>query len=378
MGLLRSEERVTTRVIPAMSFLDLAWERVGVDPLESGVKLVDGARFRTEAAGSPGPFLVAQLDSRSLLSDVKLALSDGCSEVVGDEGPDDGRGETALILHHLGLADEVVIEVPWTELDRTLEPDHLTSVWIPKLTTAVAGELVALEELVRILRARCPWDMRQTHASLARHLLEETYETMDAIAALSAAEPDPSWERVEHLEEELGDLLIQVYFHAVLGEEEGRFNLATIARRVHDKLVSRHPHVFGDAVAHTPEEVAERWEVLKQMEKGRSSVFDGVPRSLPSLALAAKTLRKAESVGFPTKAFQDRLAEVQAGLRIMEEEAESADRSGETLRDDDRVASAVGSAFFALSDLARRLGVDAETALRASAGDFRRAAEANM
>ena len=248
--LLRVDGRVALEIVPSLSFLDLVWQRLGVDPVAAGVRLVDATAFAAGAAGERGPLLVAQCHSRTLLSEVKLAADD----VAGEDA-----GRSAVVLHHLGLADERVVEVPWSDIDRTLEPDHLTSLWVPRLAAPVAVELVRLEELVRTLRARCPWDMAQTHGSLARHLLEEAYEALDAIETVASAEPDVPPAAVAHLEEELGDLLFQVYFHAVLGAEEGRFTLADVARTVHDKLVSRHPHVFADAVADTPEEVAARW-----------------------------------------------------------------------------------------------------------------------
>ena len=160
--------------------------------------------------------------------EVKLAADD-----VAGIDPD----RTAVLLHHLGLPDEQVVEVPWADIDRTLEADHLTALWVPRLAAPVAAELVGLEELVRTLRAKCPWDRGQTHGSLGRHLLEEAYEALDAIEAVAAAEPDVAPDAVAHLEEELGDLLFQVYFHALLAAEEGRFTLADVARTVHDKLV---------------------------------------------------------------------------------------------------------------------------------------------
>ena len=338
-----------------MSFLDLAWDRLGVDPVGSSVRLVDGTDFAAQAAGERGPLLVAQTYSREVLSSVKLAV---------DDPPRDEAA--AVLLHHLGLDDEMVVKVRWSELDRLadFEPDHLTSVWIPRLEAPVAGEIVRLVELVRTLRARCPWDQRQTHGSLARHLLEESYEVLDAIEDVAAAEPDVSEAAIAHLEEELGDLAFQVVFHSVLAAEEGRFTLADVATRVVDKLVGRHPHVFGDAVAHTPDDVARRWEVLKREEQGRSSVTDGIPRALPSLALAAKLQRKAESVGLADRG-PDHDREV-----ILECPGPTRRRAGGIDRRDARSGSfhrrrgrrglvgPVGSG-------ARRLGVDPESALRA-------------
>ena len=271
--LLRADPRVAVQVVPALSFLDLAWAVLGVDPLAAGVRLVDGVRFATEAAGARGPLLVAQCWSAAVLSEIKLSLDTDEPEPAGP----------VVLLHHLGLADQQVVTVGWWELDRVLEPDHLTSLWIPELHAPVAGELAALGELVRRLRRDCPWDREQTHASLARHLLEESYEVLDAIAALPPddAAPPPGDDAVAHFCEELGDLLFQVFFHAGLAAEEGWFTLADVARGVHDKLVFRHPHVFGSVVADTPDAVAANWEVLKKAEKGRSQRHRGRPRPCP-------------------------------------------------------------------------------------------------
>lgn len=357
VALLRQVPDLEVDVVSAPSFLDLCWDRLGVDPLVAGVRLVDGLDFAASCAGERGPLLVGHCHSRAVLSSVKVAVDDpGDLEVT--------------LLHHLGLADEVVRSVPWHDLDRVVEPDHLTSLWIPELTAPLSGEMVRLEELVRTLRQRCPWDRRQSHGSLARHLLEEAYETLDAIEVLAGAEPDVPAPLVSHLEEELGDLLFQVVFHAVLAAEEGRFTLADVAGGVHDKLVARHPHVFGDAVAETPEAVAERWEVLKKAEKGRTSVTEGIPDALPALALAAKLQRKAESLHLAGTDAAARRAQMSAALSALS--GAGSEHSGETLEAGAPEAEAVGEALFALADLARRAGVDPETALRAYARRFRR------
>jgi tetrapyrrole methylase family protein/MazG family protein len=241
--LLRADDRVETEVLPALSFADLAWVRLGVDPIAVGARLVDGRRFAIDAAGSPGPLLVAQCDSPSVLSDIKLAAD---SPAVG-----------VVVLQRLGLPDESVTEVQWDDLDRVVDPDHLTALYIPELAPPVASELMELDEVTRILRARCPWDVEQTHATLKRYVLEEAKEVADAIDA-----GDPA-----KLEEELGDLLYQVYFHATLGAEDGEYTLADIARGIREKLVRRHPHVFGDDHAETVADVARIWERVKAEER---------------------------------------------------------------------------------------------------------------
>jgi tetrapyrrole methylase family protein/MazG family protein len=302
-------------VVPALSFLDLTWVRLGIDPLEEGVRLVDGHRFEEAAAGQRGPLLIAHCHNQRVLSDIKLAFE--------DETP-----PSAVVLQRLGLPDESVLEVAWADLDRVVEADHLTSVYVPVAAAPVAAELVRFDELVRTLRAECPWDREQTHDSLTRYLLEEAYEVLDAIAS---GEDD-------HLEEELGDLLFQVVLHSAIARERGAFTLADVARGIHDKLRDRHPHVFGDVVAETAEEVLGTWEANKKLEKGRDSVFDGIPSSLPALLYATKVLRKASSIGV------------------------------------DHVPGAAGTDLGArLLDLvleARASGVDAEAALRAAATEL--------
>jgi tetrapyrrole methylase family protein / MazG family protein len=316
VDLLAADPRVEVEVLPALSFLDLAWVRLGVDPLEEGARLVDAHRFAERAAGERGPLLVAHCHSKRVLSDVKLSFE--------DEAP-----PSAVVLQRLGLPDEAIFEVPWAELDRAFEPDHLTALWIPVVAAPVAAELQRFAELVRTLRERCPWDREQTHRSLTRYLLEETYETLEAIEGGD----------VSHLEEELGDLLFQVVFHATIAAEAGDFTLADVARGIHDKLVHRHPHVFGDVSADDADQVIQNWEQIKRQEKGRASVMDGIPAALPSLAYAQKVIRKAGFTGGSS-----------IGARTDEE-------LGELLLE---VAAAASAA-----------GVDAEAALRAAAGRVR-------
>jgi tetrapyrrole methylase family protein/MazG family protein len=321
--LLVADDRVEVEVLPALSFVDLVWARLCVDPVAAGVRLVDGHRFDVEAAGERGPLLVAQCDSRQVLSDIKLAV-------------DRDEPEAVVVLQRLGLPDERVTVVDWSELDRTVAPDHLTSLWVPQLAAPIAGEVARFAELVRTLRARCPWDREQTHQTLTRHLLEETYETLEAIEAVD----EDTGAGYGHLQEELGDLLFQVVFHATLAAEAGRFTLADVAEGIHDKLVGRHPHVFGDTEAATAAAVMRNWEQLKAVEKGHESVMDGVSGALPSLLYAHKVQRKAESLG----------------VAPLPPEPPPTD---------------IGEALFALVAAARSAGVDPESALRAAAMRFR-------
>ncbi|MBW8826142.1 MAG: MazG family protein [Acidobacteria bacterium] len=330
--LLLLDDRVEVDVVPAMSFLDLAWVRLGIDPLAAGVRVVDGHRFAVEAAGERGPLLVAQCDSTSVLSDVKLA--------VEGEPP-----ASVLVLQRLGLPDESVQVLAWADLDREVVADHLTSLYIPALAEPVGHELLRLAEVSRILREQCPWDRQQTHASLTRYLLEESYEVVEAVEHLDRGD-DGAY---DHLEEELGDVLMQVFFHAAIATESGAFTVADVARGITEKLVRRHPHVFGDVEVAGADEVLANWDVIKREEKGRESVMDGVTSTLPGLAFANETLKKAATLGIGPPA-------------------------GPEIADDDTL----GRALLDLVAAARRAGLDAEAAVRRAAArlaDQARAAE---
>lgn len=337
--LLRADGRVEVEVVPALSFLDLVWSALGVDPLASGVRVVDGHRFAAEAAGERGPLLVAQCDSVRVLSEIKLAFE--------DEPP-----PSVVVLQRLGLPDQSVVEVAWSDLDRVVTPDHLTTLWLPKVAAPVAAELARLWDLCRTLRERCPWDREQTHATLTRYALEEAYELVDAVESGDLA----------HVEEELGDLLYQVYFHAALGAEAGRFNLADVARGIHDKLVHRHPHVFGSVDAPDAATVMANWEQIKAVEKERTSAMDGIPVALPALTLAAKVAKRAAAAGFDWAV--DDLDGVDGVYAKVAEELHE-------LRSDGSMDE-LGDVLFATVNVARHLGHDPETALRLATARFRR------
>lgn len=284
---LMSDSRIAVRLHPAMSFLDLVWARLGVDPVDDGVTFVDGHEFARRAAGLSGPLLVAHCHANWVLSEIKLAAED-----LVDATNDD---DEVVVLHHLGLPDERIVRTTWSEIDRAVDADHLTSLYVPRLSAPVGRELVSFHELARTLRRECPWDREQNHRTLLTYLLEETHEVVDAILALDPDDPRTD----EHLVEELGDLLYQIEFHAAIGEQEGRFTMADVARGINDKLVRRHPHVFAHGTA-TDDPVAE-WETIKRAEReARGEVrgpFDGIPSSSGSLSYAAAVLKRAGKLG---------------------------------------------------------------------------------
>jgi tetrapyrrole methylase family protein/MazG family protein len=322
-----------------------------------GARIVDGR----DLVGVDGPTLIAQCDSRLVLSDVKLALL----ERLPGEAP-------VTVLARLGLPDEAVTTVPLEDLDRVVEPDHLTSVFV-ELPPGGPGEawerLVALIERLRA-PGGCPWDAEQTHHTLARHLIEEAYEVIEAIEALPASAPAPGPDPVpagayEHLEEELGDLACQVIFHSTFAREAGAFTVTDVLSGIHDKLVRRHPHVFGDVAVSGADEVVANWEVIKREEKGRTSLMDGVSRHLPSLLYTHKLYRKAASAGLAFGTADEALARAEAELRAL---AAGAGGGGSGAAE---AEGRLGEALAAVVYLARLSGVDGESALRGWAGRFK-------
>jgi tetrapyrrole methylase family protein / MazG family protein len=358
IALLCMRDDVDVEIVPAVSFVDLACAVLGIDPVDVGLRLGDALSMPERLRG-PGPLLLAQTHSPSVLADVALRVD---TELADGE-------VRAIVLHHLGLPDECIVSIPLEELGGFAVADHLTSVFLPELRTAgdAVGDLI---DLMAYLRVKCPWDTVHTHSSLSRYLLEETYEAIDAIESLSAVldseandgTSDEVGAQVTHAREELGDLLVQVVFHAQLGYEEGLFDVRSIADAVSTKLVSRHPHVFGDAIADTPDAVASRWEDLKRDEKGRHSVMDGIPEALPALSLMAKVRRKALAIGVAPPEHDALVAAVADAIGALPEHATLVDDA--SIADDPVATEAIGRALESICDLARLSGVDPEQALR--------------
>ena len=350
---LRQRNDIDLEIHPAVSFLDDTWRALNIDPIEQGVRLIDGHEFARAAAGYTGAMLVAHTHANWVLSNIKLSI----------ENPDPHC--PVVLVHHVGLDDEKIVHTTWANMDKEIEADHLTSLYIPALATPVAEEMVKFHELARTLRQQCPWDKEQTHHSLIRYLLEETYEVVDALEQLDPDDPATDTDLIE----ELGDLLYQIEFHAAIAEEEGRFTMADVAKHVHDKLVARHPHVFGDVTVESSSDVESNWEKIKQAEKPeRTGIFDGVVQASPSLLLAAKMQQRAARVGFdwpdidgPLEKISEEAREVAVAARIGNPEA---------------TAMEVGDLLFAVVNVARHLDVDPESALRTAVAKFRHRVEA--
>jgi tetrapyrrole methylase family protein/MazG family protein len=327
------------------SFLDLAIEHAGIDPFERGFQVID-AHQMPEPLLLHVPTLFVQIDGSVTFTRVHERLS----RLLDADSP-------VTVLSDLGMKTQSVTEMRLGDL----RPEHAGL----RVTIALDVEAPGWPGLVRTnsrLRRECPWDREQTHQSLARHLLEEAYETLDAIDGLSTDTAEVDVDGYVHLEEELGDLLLQVVFHATLAGEADMFGVEEVAETVRRKLVRRHPHVFGDVEAETADDVMANWEALKRDEKGRESVLDGVPLALPALAKSLELQSRAASVGFDWPDLEGVLA------KVNEEIAEVLD----ALDDPDALQSEVGDLLFSAVNLARHLSVDPEMALRGAADRFDR------
>ena len=223
---------------------------------------------------------------------------------------------------------------------------------------SLAEALTGLDELARRLRRDCPWDREQTAKTIVPHTVEEAYEVADAALADDDAK----------LLDELGDLLYQVYFLALLLEEKGDGNLEAVAAAIHEKLVRRHPHVFGDEEIDNAAAVRSRWDRVKVEQEGREGIFHDVPESLPALLYARKVQRRAVAVGFEYPDVEGAVADLEDELRELRTEL--------TAGTDERRAAELGDVLFACVNVARRVGADPELELRRATQRFRERVEA--
>ncbi|HEY5661540.1 MAG TPA: nucleoside triphosphate pyrophosphohydrolase [Gaiellaceae bacterium] len=219
---------------------------------------------------------------------------------------------------------------------------------------SLAEALTDLQELTERLRRECPWDREQTTRTIVPHTVEEAYEVADAAIGADDAK----------LADELGDLLFQVYFLSLLLQERGSSDLEEVARLVHDKLVRRHPHVFGDAEAKTAGRVRERWEEIKRTHEEREGIFHDVPESLPALLHARKVQRRAAAIGFEYPDTAGALADLDDEVRELKEALAEAGEIAPETEPPPHVFEEMGDVLFAAVNVARRLNVDPELALR--------------
>ncbi len=370
---LAVEHGARVRLVAGLSFVEPVCAALDLNPLERDLQLVDATLLaETPAPALMGailptrPALVAQVYNRRLASGVKLALS--------ELYPDDWE---VTLVRWAGLPDdEQVDRLPLYALDRDERADHLTTLYVPPLDPLAATRVPeGLRYVVARLRAPdgCPWDREQTHQSLRRYVLEEAYEVAEVID-----EWDGGPEVAEHLAEELGDLLLQVYLQAQVAEEEDLFHVGDVYQSITEKLIRRHPHVFGDVSVSNAAQVVRNWEAIKREERARKSqqseepaealapesALHGVPKSAPALYQAYELSHKAAKVGFVWPTHDDALAKVA-------EEAHELIAAVEAHKQEEASAE-LGDLLFALAAYAERLGLRPEEALEGANRRFRR------
>jgi len=353
------DKNVKLSIWPAPSFLTNIYNLLRIDPME-GLLVVDAfqlcsfARKGEQFTVPPGTgIIISQVYNRVMASEVKLTLMEHLPDT-----------QTVFVVRAAGIpGEEKVKRCPLFELDRQHSFDHLTAVYVPPLpysgkkapSKAASYPLDPLVEVMeRLLGADgCPWDRQQTHQTLKKYLIEEAYEVIEAI----------DQEDMHKLCEELGDLLLQVVFHATLAKKRGDFDINEVVARITEKLIRRHPHVFGRTEVQDAREVLVNWEEIKAAEQQqRKSLLEGIPRSLPALQRAEKVQAKASLVGFDWPDVSGALVKMEEELRELK-----AACKGKALRE---IRSEIGDLLFAVVNVARLLGVEAEDALRAAVDKF--------
>ena len=377
--LLEAAERkdVPVEVRPAPSFLDAIFAALRLDPSE-GLEVVDALSIHRNPPAGRKPAIVAQVYDRRVASDVKLALM----EIYPDDHP-------VTVVRAAGIpGQERLQNVPLHEVDHLDWIDHLTSLCLAPLPEApqlsalrpevepsdggagsddCAAEedrpsrfpLDPLMEVVFQLRSPggCPWDREQTHTSLRPYLIEEAFEVVEAIDT----------GEMNKLREEMGDLLLQIALHSAIAQESGIFTINDVVAEIVEKMIRRHPHVFGDARVSTSGEVLRRWEDIKTRERGddpERSVLAGIPPGLPALMQAYKLQKKAARVGFDWERVEDAWAKAHEEMRELEE----AYREGQP----DKIVEELGDLLFAVVNVSRFLKVEPEGALAGTIQKFTR------
>ncbi|WP_223069027.1 nucleoside triphosphate pyrophosphohydrolase [Paenibacillus caui] len=340
------EEGIALEVIGGESFLDEAFSRLGFDPIE-GFQLLDASGLAVSHLQPRLHTLIGQVYDTFTASDVKLSLM--------ERYPEDYE---VVVGHALGVeGQEEILKVPLYELDRVQGFGNLSLVYIPRSEDPLLQikSFDRLHEIVDILRSPegCPWDREQTHSSIRKNLIEETYEVLETID-----EDDP-----EHMQEELGDLMLQIMLHAQMEEEEGAFNVYDVIGSLNEKLIFRHPHVFGGMGAEDAEAALANWEAMKAEEKRRKglvpeamSALDGVPQDLPALMKAYKLQKKAAKVGFDWDDASGAIAKMEEELSELKEAVRLGQSSEETVQE-------LGDVLFSVVNAARFIGADPEEAL---------------
>ena len=343
---LCKESNTEYKIIPAVSFIDAMIESLRIDPIQ-GLKIIDAFDIGNQILDKRIGTIITQVYNVLIASEVKLKLL----EQYNDE-------TEIYYVRAAGIKEqESIRRIPLFELDMQEDIDYLTSIYIPK-DLKNKKDFNDFLEIIEILRSEdgCPWDREQTHKSLEKALIEESYEVIDAIDQ----EDDSS------LIEELGDVLLQVVFHASIGKEDGYFDISDVIEGICNKMISRHPHVFKNpSELDSSEEVLVKWDELKKKEKGYISLTEemrGITKGLPALLRAHKVQEKAKKVGFD---FDDVSFAIN---KVKEELKEVIDVYN--IENMEKIKEEIGDLLFSCVNVARFLKVDEEIALNCTIDKF--------
>lgn len=339
-------ERITLQILGGESFLDQTFLKLGFDPID-GFQLLDGSQLEAAALDPQLHTIIAQVYDQYTASDVKLSLM--------ELYPDDYQ---ITVAHALGVAgEEEIVTVPLYELDRISGYGNLSLIWVSRTNEAIVRnrQFSRLKEIIKILRSPngCPWDREQTHKSIRKNLIEEVYEVIETID-----DDDPV-----SMCEELGDLLLQIMLHSEMEEEAGAFTVNDVIAGINEKLIRRHPHVFGSKQAGDSQEALHNWQEIKAEEKRqqgidveKQSILAGIPRDLPALMKAYELQKRASKVGFDWPELQEVFDKIEEELGELKEVAERPE--GLELQKEE-----LGDLLFAVINASRFIGLDPDEVL---------------
>lgn len=340
------EADIPVTVIDGLSFIEPSLRALEIDGIE-GLQIHDAIEV-AQAYHPPlnpnQPALIAQVYSQIVASDLKITLMNQ----YPDEYP-------IVLLHGAGTPDSIIESIPLFELDRSPHIAHMTTLYIPPMESP--SSFAALQNIMAHLRstAGCPWDRKQTHRSLRPYLLEETYEILEAIDA----------DNPQELSEELGDVLLHIVFHSQIAVDDGEFNITDVIATVIEKMIRRHPHIWGDVDVEDADHVVRNWEAIKKQEDiakpKRESQLDGVPKGLPALTQAFRLQERAAGVGFDWPDVEPVIAKVHEEIAEVNAETEL-----------DARASEFGDLLFAIVNWIRWSKLDPESVLREANSRFRK------
>lgn len=342
---LCEKNKISIEILPAVSFIDAVIESLKLDPIE-GMKIIDAFNIKNQILDKRVGLLITQVYNKFIATDVKLALLEYYK--------DDMKIYFVRAAGVKGL--ESTRQINLYELDRQEDIDYLTSIYIPK-DLEVTKDFHDLIEVMNTLRDEngCAWDREQTHESMKKYLIEECYEVLEAVDSKDE----------DKIIEELGDVLLQVVFHAQIGKEEGFFNINDVIIGITNKMINRHPHIFKNIESKNSEQVIESWENIKIEEIGFSSYTDTlkhVPKNLPGLMRADKVQQKAAKVGFDWNCVEPAMEKVLEELQEVKDVYKGNNRA--------KILEEVGDLVFSTVNVARLLDIDPEVAVNYTIDKF--------